>query len=69
MQEDTPVVSVASEVGSGNSRQGVFSNSTGRCEGSPLRTFPRCHNSPLQEAEFMPSPSNIAHAIRQLAAI
>ena len=68
VQEDTPVVSVASEVAAVIAEHAFF-----ELDGPVRRVtppdLPPMPYSPLQEAEYMPSPNNIAHAIRQLVAI
>ena len=66
VQEDTPVVSVASEVAAVIADQAFF-----ELDGPVRRVtppdIPPMPYSPLQEAEFMPSSNDIARAIRQLA--
>ena len=68
VQEDTPVVSVASEVAAVIADQAFL-----RARRAGTKDHPTGHTAyalqPLQEAEFMPSATDIAQAIRQLAAV
>ena len=68
VQEDTPVASVGSEVAAVIADQAFF-----RLDGPVRRVtppdLPPMPYSPLQEAEYMPSPIKIIRAIQQLAAI
>ena len=68
VQEDTPAVSVASEVSAIIAQEGFFDLDAPVMRVAPPE-IPPMPFSPLQEAEFMPSPDKIAQAIRNLAEV
>ena len=67
VQEDTPAVSVGSEVTAVIAEHAFFDLDAPVMRVSPPE-IPPMPFSPLQEAAFMPSPEKIAAAIRKLAA-
>lgn len=68
VQEDTGAVSVSSEVSAIIAQEGFFDLDAPVMRVTPPE-IPPMPFSPLQEAEFMPSPDRIAAAIKQLAEI
>ncbi|MSQ08823.1 MAG: alpha-ketoacid dehydrogenase subunit beta [Dehalococcoidia bacterium] len=68
VQEDTPAVSVGSEVAAVIAEHVFFDLDAPVMRVAPPE-IPPMPFSPLQEAAFMPSPEKIAAAIRELAAI
>ncbi len=68
VQEDTGAVSVSSEVSAIIAAEGFFDLDAPVMRVTPPE-IPPMPFSPLQEAEFMPSPDRIAAAIRRLAEI
>ena len=68
VQEDTGAVSVSSEVSAIIAAEGFFDLDAPVVRVTPPE-IPPMPFSPLQEAEFMPSPEKIAAGIRQLAEI
>jgi 2-oxoisovalerate dehydrogenase E1 component beta subunit len=67
VQEDTPAVSVGSEVAAVIAEGAFFDLDAPLVRVAPPE-IPPMPFSPLQEAAFMPSPERIAAAIRKLAA-
>ena len=68
VQEDTGAVSVSSEVSAIIAAEGFFDLDAPVMRVNPPE-IPPMPFSPLQEAEYMPSPEKIADAIRRLAEI
>ncbi len=68
VQEDTPAVSVSSEVSAIIAQDAFFDLDAPVMRVGPPEIPPMPFN-PLQEAEYMPSPENIADAIRDLAEV
>ena len=68
VQEDTPAVSVSSEVSAIIAQDAFFDLDAPVMRVGPPEIPPMPFN-PLQEAEYMPSPENIAAAIRDLAEV
>ena len=68
VQEDTGAVSVSSEVSAIIAAEGFFDLDAPVMRVTPPE-IPPMPFSPLQEAEFMPSPDRIAAAVRRLAEI
>ncbi len=65
VQEDTPVASIGSEVAAVIADRAFF-DLDGPVRRVTPPDFPPMPYSPLQEAEYMPSPNKISYAIRQL---